>query len=412
MNLASTTPIALCAAAVMMAACQQPPGDEAVGSVEEPLTAIDQGFVLPSDTDGTTGDVIVQVVQCAANPDEEVGCPTWYDDALGDLGNNNKHYLFRPSSSTDNSMLLVLLGGGDGSAPNPADTSFYKVAATQGYHVLGLTYPAGKPNTCADLEVSEHRQLKCFGDMLTTTITGTCPATGPHEARDGCDQTNIEQHPQDSIESRLSKALIFARANRSGNWGRYLTDHDKPDWTKIRLAGHSNGASHAAQMGILHQAISRLVLLASPDDGVGPDQPNWQPASYLAANNDGERYFGLVHYLNHGNIHPLPLYKTELAWQALGMGDVATDLSLFEPPGFPSFITGHMVVSIDPWTSTCEAHGSILKDRYVYDSHDGCNRHCAPGVGLPGCDPTYPFTGSTIGYESAWRYLLGNGDSP
>jgi hypothetical protein len=413
MNLASTTPIALCAAAMMMTACREPAGDDAVGSAQEPLTAIDQGRVLPSDTDGTTtGDLTTQVLQCLANPGEEIGCPTWYDDALGDLGNNDWHYFFRPSSSTDSSMLLVLLGGGGGSAPNPDDTSFYAVAATQGYHVLGLTYPAGKTNICGVLKVSENRQLKCFGDMLTTTITGVCSATGAH--KDGCDQTNIEQHPQDSIESRLRSALTWARANKSGNWGRYLTRDGDPDWTRIRLAGHSSGASHAALMGLLHQDISRVVLLVSPDDGVGTNRTDWQTASYLMADG-GERYFGLVHELNHGNIHPLPLYKTTLAWQALGMGD-ALDLSLFEPPGFPSSITGHMVVSIDPWTSKCEAHDSILTDHYVYELVDGCEAHCQPDPSLrwdtPGCDPNYPPTGTTIGYESAWRYVLGNGDSP
>jgi hypothetical protein len=409
----------------------------------------------PSDTPSATGGTI--------------GSDQWNDDSptgLGDLGLDHPHFFVRPAIPFDDSLLLVVLGGGGGTAPNPADTTLYELAAGKlGYHVIGLTYPAGHTNSCGDTlpaiedELTDDDKLHCFGDMLMTTITGACP----HPLSDpnlyaGCRRTNVYLHPQDSLEKRLGSALTWliekgrSCLDSSTGWEKYLKDDGTPDWSLIRLVGESGGASHAAQMGLYHSEISRVVLLASPNDGIG-DRDAWRPASYLVdtlANKD--RFFGLVHIWNQAtspSIDTRPLFKSTVDWLAMGMGqfgppptcstvltapEVANPNGVeplepspycFDPhlePGDSSFGAAHILVSADPATTTAEAHTSVLEGRYDNPNceadpsdPDGCPicdgpAHCEdPANPTCGCDPTLPAIGESIEYEPAWSYMLGNG---
>jgi hypothetical protein len=423
-------PVGFCAAALSIVACSPSGGPERVEERHSAITAVYAGSVLPSDTDGVPGS---DSLLCAIPQAKQIGCPMWTDDIVGDVENKNPlandkpHYFYYPSSSTDDSILLLLVGGGSGTAP-PADDGFsdiYEVAAKQGYHVIGLTYPAGDTNSCGwdvlpDEHLSAADKRKCYGDMLTKTITGQCPDTEPTP---GCSRTTVDLHPQDSLENRLVKALQWAAGNIAGGWDRYLTAGGDPDWSKIRVMGHSGGASHAAQIGLIHKAISRVALLSSPNDGTGADEPDWKPADYLQATNGTKRhYFGLVHWLNHYDLDPNALFKTTDDWLALGMGQPANPPERWFDPEVPAdagvppvFGGAHMLVSDDFWTTACEAHNSVLSNRYRFHSGDGCDSHCNPEPVLrpfktPGCDPTVPFDGAPIGYEPAWRCLLGSGD--
>jgi hypothetical protein len=417
--------IGLCAAAFGIAACSTS------GQVVEQRqgAVVDWQFltsVRPSDTDGVPGSALCGPLGTLPDPAlGQIGCPQWSDKidgleipgALGDFANDSLHYLYVPSTSSGDSMLLVLLGGGDGTAPDASDgfSDIYQVAASQGYHVIGLTYPAGHTNSCGP-------NLRCYGDFSTDTITGHCPRAGA----DGCTHTTIDQHPQDSIVNRLVMALKWAAAHYpSFGWQRYLTADGEPDWLKIRVMGHSGGASHAAQMGLLFPGISRVALLASPNDGRGPDEADWTPATYLDLDNPvpvGRRYFGLVHELNHAVAGDTPLFETTQDWEALGMAEEGGNPppTWFDPqyPGYmgpPTFGGAHMLVSIDSATTMCEAHGSVLTNRYKYvaDAANGCETHC-DGENLDSllvCNPELPWAGTRIGYEPAWRCLLGSGDS-
>lgn len=57
------------------------------------------------------------------------------------LKNNNQHFLYRPTSIGQQGKLLVFLCGGNGTAATCKNV--FPVAAQQGYHVIGLTYPTG-----------------------------------------------------------------------------------------------------------------------------------------------------------------------------------------------------------------------------------------------------------------------------
>ncbi len=80
----------------------------------------------------------------------------------GILANNGEHYLSFPETLEQEGKLLLFLCGGKGTAEFCKNV--YPVAARQGYHVVGLTYPVGF-DQC-------NNNFGCFGDLMKENITG------------------------------------------------------------------------------------------------------------------------------------------------------------------------------------------------------------------------------------------------
>jgi hypothetical protein len=385
-----------------------------------PVTTIDECppdlicySVKPSDTDNGK----------PCSEDGAIGC----DDEWGDLAINGDHFLYLPTTVPEGKLLLFLCGG-DGNAGGCKNV--YPVAAEQGYHVIGLTYPAGHTNDCGSDDLPQEDRLACFGNFMTETVTGVA---GPSP---GGDMTNVSQHCQDSIVNRLVKVLDWARTNyHDDGWERYLTSTvdvdclhaaDRVNWSRIHLAGFSNGAAHTSIIGTLtqFQSIGRFALFASPNDGDGNTE-DWHTADYIQPIEGitDTRYYGLVHVLNKAPDADHPkTYQVTKAWEMFGMeGPLNPDRFEFDPgePGVPPDFGGsHMLISIDPLplsagptptptdagTTPEEAHSSVVKDRYCSkfvkdtESSDPDDYKCDE------------YDGATIGYEPAWRCILGTGD--
>jgi hypothetical protein len=96
-------------------------------------------------------------------------------------------------------------------------------------------------------------------------------------------------------------------------------------------------------------------------------------------------FFGLVHERNRMETGVSRLHETLAGWRALGMSGV----TYFDPePGeSPNFQGAHVLISTDPETTAEEAHESVTQDKY-----DNC--------------PI--LTTCKIGYEAAWRHLVGS----
>merc|ERR1719469_1700420 len=71
-----------------------------------------------------------------------------------------------------------------------------------------------------------------------------------------------------AIEPLLSKVL-----ERLG-WNEYLVSSGKPDWTKVVVTGHSQGASHSAYIAYARPVIGAMSF-AGPQDACGDEGGSW-----------------------------------------------------------------------------------------------------------------------------------------
>lgn len=380
--------------------------------------------ILPSETDGPLND---GSDPCDGKTGPGIGCggaDQWgnendtTDNGIND-GNNDglniEHYLYLPPFLTESGKLLVYLAGGNGSARGGVNV--YPVAARQGYHVIGLTYPAAQANgPCGKNTLSEQEQLDCYGNAFREVVTGEDSSPSA-----GSDVSTVSLHRQDTIVNRLLKVLQWAHKNYPDKgWDKYLTASGDVDWTQVHLAGHSNGTSHSSFMAQLarFRDIGRVALFAGPDDGNGGEtEDEWNPATYIQNPEvpTADRYYGLVHELNKARkinsgieVDPPPIYQVLKNWHTFGMEDRLVSRFGFDPDPFftPYFGDAHFLLSKDPerrvanatslGTTKGESHGSVVEDRYCIEENEqfNCVTH--------GTD--------SIGYKPAWRCILGTGD--
>ena len=379
--------------------------------------------VLPSDTDEPGDD-------CPDDPAEEalgIGCEDRWPQPNGvdNYANNNAHYLYLPPLRTETGKLLVIFGGGKGNAKGIAG-DIGPFAAQRGYNVIALAYPSAPANPCANINDAE-RAANCFGNAFHEVVTGEERADPVED-----DKTNVSLHPQDAIDNRLLKVLQWADDNYPDDgWRKYLINGTTVDWTKVHIGGHSNGSSHSSYMGSIarFQEIGRVSLFAGPDDGFGETEDTWIPATYIqdTGGATANRYYGLTHRLNKAAtlkqgtvVNPVPIFMIYKNWETFGMaGQNGEWRRRFDPePGeSPYFGDAHMLVSVDPerdpadhigrGTTKWEAHNSVVSNTYCTNEGPGLDTN---GVDY-GCDAFNEEPGQEIGYEPAWRCILGTGDS-
>ncbi|WNG41422.1 hypothetical protein F0U61_52820 [Archangium violaceum] len=214
---------------------------------------------------------------------------------------NRPHYALRPNTPTKSNLVVMLHGAGS-SAGNfyhinehtTAQTSFFASAVNKGYRVVGITH-RNSPNireVCGT-------NVECHLPTRRTFITGV--------VQPGSAVTDMGYY--DGIEARLIRLLVFMRDSQdpAGGWGAYLTPSNCTGtkntaipcdivWNKLIVAGHSQGAGHAAVIGKDHP-VDTVVMLAGPTDRT-PAQtvPSYTLASSgLATPAGGGNYRGLVH---------------------------------------------------------------------------------------------------------------------
>ena len=187
------------------------------------------------------------------------------------------HYVLFDPRGPASADLLVFMSG-TGGAPAGA-TDFLNIAAAQGDRVVSLAYndvPAvvaicpRDPDPACSAKV---RQRRIFGD----------PVTG-----------QIDDTPAESIVNRLVKLIAaLDRDHPAEGWGAYLT-HGAPNWERIAVSGHSQGAGMAAFIA-QRQRVARAILFSSPWDFVGRDR---QLAPWVTAGpgaTPADRWYGAYH---------------------------------------------------------------------------------------------------------------------
>lgn len=167
------------------------------------------------------------------------------------------HFTVNPSPAVAPAGKLFVMLPGTGAIPR-----FYReivrTGATRGYHGIGLTYP----NEIA------------VGDRYAPSPDADCPGKVRREVITGEDTSGIIAVPRaESIAARLISLLGHLQRNHPGEgWGQFLVG-GQPDWSKIVVAGHSQGGGHAGFMAKLF-SLERTVMFASPGDtAVAPGSP-------------------------------------------------------------------------------------------------------------------------------------------
>ena len=332
----------------------------------------------------------------------------------------------RTPGSVDKTLLYLFLPA---TGAKPSDyTLIQQEAVDLGYHVIGLAYPNAdaviakcNPITFSnadDVKLYKERQA-CYLSVRMQTLDGTTPSN----------YTNVK--PSNSIDNRLEKLLVYLREHMPNEgWGGFLDETGSPAWSRIIVAGHSQGGGNAALMGKLHR-VARVVMISSPPDGCFdasiPDQngvklpgslpgctdpatPPVQPgAEWTGPGGLGtphltpaDRYFALAHQSEFTFSPAFASRPPMLAnWSRLGLGAFGLPVSA-DTAGAPPYGCSHMLVTSlpapglanialslqdhrltarDDYTPTDANHVPLLRDawRYISAVATGSQSGCTSG---------------------------------
>jgi dienelactone hydrolase len=271
------------------------------------------------------------------------------DDHLDD------HYVLLDSVSTPVGNLLVWLPG-TGGVPAGAHILLTE-AARAGYHVIGLTYHNDDELNTICLGGNED----CPEKVCQSIING-----GPLP-----NSTTVS--PASSIMNRLTRLLHWlVNNNPEGGWGAYL-EHGEPAWSKITIAGHSQGGAHSAYIAKMHE-VSRVVTMSSPGGGLGVSPPAWLHHHHVTPN---ERYYALL------AVHDPRYGLLKSGCDALGLGGFGEPVDVEQGTGADG-----------EWPY---GNSHILTTHHTNDPH---NSTAVDGV-TPLLADGAPF------FRKAWRYVIG-----
>lgn len=182
-------------------------------------------------------------------------------------------HLVRYDSEQREAALLVWLPG-TGGLPANGPRAFFDTALRQGYRVLGLSYR----NTPAVSQVCVGARLRAQPDCAERFRQQRSwgePASGL-----------IDDRPEDGIVPRLTALLQhLVRADAAGQWSQYLDEQGRPRWSRIWLAGQSQGGGMAAFIAQRQEVGGVIAFSGGWDRGANGDIAAWygRPSATPAA---------------------------------------------------------------------------------------------------------------------------------
>jgi pimeloyl-ACP methyl ester carboxylesterase len=188
-----------------------------------------------------------------------------------------QHYTVRPLDRKQEIGKLIFVFPGTNGKPRNY-LRFCDFAAKAGFHVIALAYPNSE-SARYFCQLSE--DTACYGNFRREVIFGTDA------------MTEYEVKPADCIWVRVKEALQAKHhKDPQGGWGQFIQENQLL-WSKILLAGHSQGAGHAAWLA-QKVAVSRVLLFAGPNDY--HTQLN-SPAGWLfdSSVTPASRFFAFLH---------------------------------------------------------------------------------------------------------------------
>jgi hypothetical protein len=253
------------------------------------------------------------------------------------------HIAINPAPSVTARNILFVMLPGTGATPNTY-REVVRTGAPLGFHTIGLSYP--NDNAVNGL-CGQSNDPDCAGNVREEVLFGT----------DTSPLVNVNR--ANSIVNRLVALLRYLNSNfPNEGWGQYLNGSD-PDWSQIRVGGHSQGSGHAAFLG-KRVLLDRAVMFSGPGD-LGP---NGGAARWLTlpAVTPAGRYYGFTHtadpLVSFGNVTG--------AWVLLGLADFGPLVSVdnaVPPYGNTRRLTTSAPPNPNPTGPTASpAHGAPVAD--------------------------------------------------
>lgn len=164
------------------------------------------------------------------------------------------HVAINPSPSVNAANKLFVFLPGTGAVPDQYKL-ILQAGAGRGFHTLGLNYPNPTAvGILCDGSPDVSLALDCFWNVRLEIITGADSST------------LVVVNNANSIVTRLTEALAYLKTTYpTEGWGQYLLANGTVDWSKVIMAGHSQGGGHAGVMAKLY-ALDRAVYFDSPAD--------------------------------------------------------------------------------------------------------------------------------------------------
>jgi pimeloyl-ACP methyl ester carboxylesterase len=246
---------------------------------------------------------------------------------------HGNHVAYLSKSHEKNKLVLMIVGTG-GLATD--DYAFDSSVASMGYHVISLDYN----NTVITTACSDSKEPACFNEFRQELVFGT-PVS-----------RQVEVDSANSIYNRFTKLLAFlAKTFPQQGWDRYISQ-DRVQWQNIIVAGHSQGAGHAAFLG-KHFPVSRVLIFAGPQDYLNNFN---MPAGWLSEKGltAGSQVYAFLHLRD-----PFDFNK-QLAGCMKILGASAADTARVQP-GVPVRGNHHILVSD---IITTNPHGSVVDRQF------------------------------------------------
>ena len=233
-----------------------------------------------------------------------------------------------------NKLVLMLVGTGASSADNLPFDSF---AAAIGFHVISLDYK----NTVITTACTNSEDSSCFNGFRQEIVFGE-PVSPV-----------VEVDSANSIYNRFYVLLLWlAKKYPEQQWQQYI-HNNTVQWSKIIVAGHSQGAGHAAYLGKKFP-VNRVLIFAGPQDYLVRFN---SPASWLSQKSatSSSKYFAFLHRKD-----PFDFNK-QLAGCLKLMQTVKADTVLVQPGVAVKSYKHILVANIE----TSNPHGSMLQLQFV-----------------------------------------------
>ena len=197
-------------------------------------------------------------------------------------GDGWNHCVYYQPSSTKKRQLLVFIPGTGGNGHGAA--GFCTLAANQGFHVIALAYPS----TISISKFHSSTDPDAFLKARENVLYGKAPF-----------QT-LDVNEPNSVQNRLVKLVRYlAKKYPKEGWNPYLDQDGSPLWSKLVLAGQSQGGGHAALLAMQHE-VAHVLMFGSPKDFNIHFQ---RPAQWYSGPNATplNRFFSFVHSADEGH---------------------------------------------------------------------------------------------------------------